>query len=195
MSVVNKFNQKAKEYDSERRALIPCFDDFYGIAIDCIDFKGDNPKVLDLGAGTGILSQFLLEKYPNAEIVLIDLAEEMLKEAEKRFEGNDNISFICDDYITHEFNTKFDIIISSLSIHHLTGTEKKVLIEKYYDLLNDGGNFVNADQVLNPIKVLKIILNQNLMNILVKLVRKLMERLKLGELMINPALWIFSWNV
>lgn len=195
MSVVNKFNQKAKEYDSERRALIPCFDDFYGIAIDCIDFKGDNPKVLDLGAGTGILSQFLLEKYPNAEIVLIDLAEEMLKEAEKRFEGNDNISFICDDYITHEFNTKFDIIISSLSIHHLTGTEKKVLIEKYYDLLNDGGNFVNADQVLNPINVLKIILNQNLMNILVKLVRKLMERLKLGELMINPALWIFSWNV
>lgn len=195
MSVVNKFNQKAKEYDSERRALIPCFDDFYGIAIDCIDFEGDNPKVLDLGAGTGILSQFLLEKYPNAEIVLIDLAEEMLKEAEKRFEGNDNISFICDDYITHEFNTKFDIIISSLSIHHLTGTEKKVLIEKYYDLLNDGGNFVNADQVLNPIKVLKIILNQNLMNILVKLVRKLMERLKLGELMINPVLWIFSWNV
>ena len=76
----------------------------------------------------------------------------MLKEAEKRFEGNDNISFICDDYITHEFNTKFDIIISSLSIHHLTGTEKKVLIEKYYDLLNDGGNFVNADQVLNPNK-------------------------------------------
>lgn len=152
MSVVNKFNQKAKEYDSERRALIPFFDDFYGVAIDCIDFKGDNPKVLDLGAGTGILSQFLLEKYPNAEIVLIDLAGEMLKEAEKRFEGNDNISFICDDYITHEFNTKFDIIISSLSIHHLTGTEKKVLIEKYYDLLNDGGNFVNADQVLNPNK-------------------------------------------
>lgn len=152
MSVVNKFNQKAKEYDSERRVLIPCFDDFYGVAIDCIDFKGDNPKVLNLGAGTGILSQFLLEKYPNAEIVLIDLAEEMLKEAEKRFEGNDNISFICDDCITHEFNTKFDIIISSLSIHHLTGMEKNVLIEKYYDLLNDGGNFVNADQVLNPNK-------------------------------------------
>ena len=47
MSVVNKFNQKAKEYDSERRALIPCFDDFYGVAIDCIDFEKDNPKVLD----------------------------------------------------------------------------------------------------------------------------------------------------
>ena len=34
----------------------------------------------------------------------------------------------------------------------MTGTEKNVLIEKYYDLLNDGGNFVNADQVLNPNK-------------------------------------------
>ena len=152
MNMEQQFNQIAKEYDANRKKFIPCFDDFYGVASDCIDFKGDNPKVLDLGAGTGILSQFLLEKYPNAEIVLIDLAEEMLKEAEKRFEGNDNISFICDDYITHEFNTKFDIIISSLSIHHLTGTEKKVLIEKYYDLLNDGGNFVNADQVLNTNK-------------------------------------------
>ena len=51
MSVVNKFNQKAKEYDSERRALIPCFDDFYGIAIDCIDFKGDNPESFRFGCG------------------------------------------------------------------------------------------------------------------------------------------------
>lgn len=84
MSVVNKFNQKAKEYDSERRALIPCFDDFYGVTIDCIDFKGDNPKVLDLGAGTGILSQFLLEKYPNAEIVLIDLAGGNAKRGRKK---------------------------------------------------------------------------------------------------------------
>ena len=150
MSVENEFNQKASEYDGERRALIPCFDDFYGIAIDCIDFKGDNPKVLDLGAGTGILSQFLLEKYPNAEIILIDLADEMLKEAKKRFDENKNISFICDNYLTHEFDTKFDIVMSSLSIHHLTGEEKKILIEKYVDLLNDGGNFVNADQVLNP---------------------------------------------
>lgn len=71
MSVVNKFNQKAKEYDSERRALIPCFDDFYGIAIDCIDFKGDNPKVLDLGAGTGILSQFLLENIQMQKLSLL----------------------------------------------------------------------------------------------------------------------------
>ncbi len=150
MSVENAFNQKAKEYDGERRALIPCFDDFYNIAIDCIDFKGDNPKVLDLGAGTGILSQFLLEKYPNAQITLIDLADKMLKEAEQRFAGNDNISVVCDNYLTHEFDTKFDIIVSSLSIHHLTGGEKKTLIEKYVALLNDDGNFVNADQVLNP---------------------------------------------
>lgn len=150
MSVVNEFNQKANEYDSERRALIPCFDDFYGIAIDCIDFKGDNPKVLDLGAGTGILSQFLLKKYPNAEITLIDLADKMLDEAKKRFENNNDISFVCDNYLTHEFDVKFDIIISSLSIHHLTGDEKKSLIDKYIGLLNDGGNFVNADQILNP---------------------------------------------
>ena len=31
-------------------------------------------------------------------------------------------------------------------------TDTGYINEKYYDLLNDGGNFVNADQVLNPNK-------------------------------------------
>ena len=71
MSVVNKFNQKAKEYDSERRALIPCFDDFYGVAIDCIDFKEDNPKVLDLGAGTVFYLNFYLKNIQMLKLFLL----------------------------------------------------------------------------------------------------------------------------
>lgn len=40
MSVVDEFDKHAEKYDSERRDLIPCFDDFYGVAIDILDYDG-----------------------------------------------------------------------------------------------------------------------------------------------------------
>lgn len=149
MSVVEEFEKHAEKYDSERRDLIPCFDDFYGVAIEILDFNGDAPKVLDLGAGTGILTKFLLEKYPKAEVTLVDLSENMLNIAQKRFDGNCNINYLKSDFLKAEFNTKFDIVMSSLAIHHLTSDEKQKLYKKYIDLLNDGGIIVNADLVLD----------------------------------------------
>ena len=145
MEIQDIFDNHAKNYDKERRDLIPCFDDFYRIAIDVIDFKGDNPRVIDLGAGTGLLTLFLLEKYPNAKVVLVDLADNMLDVARERFKGNENISFRNENYLTAEFDGEFDIIISSLSIHHLNQEDKVLLYNKYVNLLNDDGNFVNAD--------------------------------------------------
>lgn len=148
MKVNEVFDKYANKYDAERRNLIPCFEDFYGIAIDVIDFEGTNPKVLDLGAGTGILSQFLLEKFPDAEILLVDLADEMLDKARDKFSNNPNISFRNENYITNSYDCKFDIIMSALSIHHLDTEEKKLLYEKCAGLLNEGGVFVNADLIL-----------------------------------------------
>lgn len=149
MEVHEVFNKHAKDYDKLRRNLIPCFDDFYGVAIDVIDLDLENPKVIDLGAGTGLLSMFLLEKYPDAEITLIDLAGNMLDEAKLRFKGNEKIEYIVDNYLTHDFDSKFDIVISSLSIHHLTAEEKDKLYHKYVNLLNPKGVIVNADLVLD----------------------------------------------
>ncbi len=147
MEVFEVFDKHAKKYDRERRKLIPGFDDFYGLAIDVIDFKDDNPRVLDLGAGTGLLTMFLLEKYPNARVTLVDLSDNMLNEARMRFKDNANINYLNEDYITNQYSEKFDIIMSSLSIHHLNSEEKKNIYDKYVGLLNDGGIFVNADLI------------------------------------------------
>ncbi|MCC7553590.1 MAG: class I SAM-dependent methyltransferase [Methanobacteriaceae archaeon] len=152
MSIKKKFDDGAEDYDKNRKYLIPCFDDFYEIAIETIDFKGDNPKVLDLGAGTGLLSKYLLEKYPNAEITLVDLADKMLNKARERFKDCTNFKYVNDDYLNCNFSEKFDIVISSLSIHHLKENDKKLVYKKAYDLLNENGIFLNADQVLSSSK-------------------------------------------
>jgi tRNA (cmo5U34)-methyltransferase len=141
-----QFDQVAKEYDQQRRQLIPCFDDFYGMAAYWVKTSEDEPRVLDLGAGTGLFSGFVQQKYPKAAFTLVDLSEEMLKAAKSRFEDYSNVKYIVADYIAYPLEERYDMVISSLSIHHLTDADKKRIFQKVFSLLKDGGVFVNADQ-------------------------------------------------
>lgn len=45
---------------------------------------------------------------------------------------------------------QFDIVVSSLSIHHLEDIDKQKLYKKIYGALNNNGIFLNADQVIGP---------------------------------------------
>lgn len=141
-----QFDAVAPNYDNQRRQLIPCFDDFYGIATELVNCASEAPRILDLGAGTGLFSSFIRTKYPNAELTLIDLSEEMLKVARSRFGNDPNVSYITADYSSYPYKEKYDAIVSSLSIHHLTHPAKRALFRTIYGLLEDGGCFINADQ-------------------------------------------------
>ena len=145
-----KFNAVAERYDHQRESLIPCFHDLYNITVDLANFKIHNPKIMDIGAGTGLLTKFLFEKYPEAEFTLIDMSEEMLKVAKNRFEGHLNFKYITADYTIHDFTNSFDLVVSSLSIHHLEDKDKEKLYKKIYTALNPEGIFLNADQVIGP---------------------------------------------
>ncbi|WP_338751136.1 class I SAM-dependent methyltransferase [Bacillus sp. FJAT-52991] len=146
--VMNRFNEHAAVYDEQRKKLIPCFDDFYSIPISLIESGKKDPSVLDIGAGTGLFSAFLKEKFPQAQLTLIDLSEKMLEIAKKRF-NHEEIRYVTADYTKYQFEEQtFDIIISSLSIHHLSDEEKRKLYQNVYKWLNPGGIFINADQVL-----------------------------------------------
>ena len=147
MDIQTQFNQIAEEYDKNRRTFIPCFDDFYKNTTDFIASNIATPKrIIDLGAGTGLLSYFWYQHYPAAEYVLVDIADEMLKVARKRFEGIQNISYQTKNYLKELPDGAFDTVISALSIHHLEDGDKKTLFSRIYDRLPDGGIFVNYDQ-------------------------------------------------
>jgi tRNA (cmo5U34)-methyltransferase len=146
--VVLKFNQVAHAYDNQRRKLIPCFDDFYSIAVSIAEIGMESPNILDLGAGTGLFSSLMLKRYPTANLTLIDISGKMMEVAKMRFSDRSNVNYIVADYTNYVFDNKFDIIVSALSIHHLTDSEKKVLYKNIFESLNDGGVFINADQIL-----------------------------------------------
>lgn len=147
MNIEKQFNLIAEEYDNNRRKFIPCFDDFYQSTTQFITSNIDIPtRILDLGAGTGLLSYFWFQHYPETEYVLVDIADEMLNVARKRFSGIGNVSYQILDYCKELPSGTFDVIASALSIHHLEHEDKQSLFERIYDALPSGGLFVNYDQ-------------------------------------------------
>jgi tRNA (cmo5U34)-methyltransferase len=140
------FDAIASEYDAQRQWVIPELDAFYGTAIWAADWPGASPSILDIGAGTGLLSALLLQRYPDASLTALDISEEMLKVAKKRFAGNTNVRYIIGDYVTTDLGGRYDLICSALSIHHLMHEDKRDLYQRIYQALNPGGIFVNADQ-------------------------------------------------
>ena len=84
LHVKEKFDDYTRQYDAQRRMLITCFNDFYSIAVSLAETDKQNPAILDVGAGTGLLSSMVLQKFPVARLTLIDISEKMLEVARER---------------------------------------------------------------------------------------------------------------
>lgn len=152
--VKTAFNNAADNYDTNRKEIIPHMDVYYQTAVE-LTKKFNNPSILDLGAGTGILTELLHQIHPQSRITLVDMSANMLDKAKNKFNNIDNFTYIEDNYLTMDFKENYDIIISSLSIHHLNDKEKYTLYRKIYQHLNNQGVFINADEVIAPTDTLE----------------------------------------
>jgi len=145
--IAERFSQTAKEYDEQRKLFLPCFDDYYGLSVSFLKrTRNDIRKILDLGAGTGLLTKRLYDEYPNANYTLVDISEQMLEVARQRFSGLKNFNYLILDYSTDLPREKFDLIASALSFHHIENEDKLLLYSNIYNILEEDGCLLNLDQ-------------------------------------------------
>jgi tRNA (cmo5U34)-methyltransferase len=139
------FSAHAADYDAERRRIVPCFDAFYGTVVELLSLRGGGlRRVLDLGAGTGLLSEAIARAHPGVELVLVDGSSEMLARAAGRLPAAQRI--VCD--LRGELpDGPFDAVVSSLAIHHLEHAEQAQLYGRAAGVLAAGGVFVNAEHI------------------------------------------------
>jgi tRNA (cmo5U34)-methyltransferase len=140
------FNPIAEQYDAQREFIIPGMKHYYDAAVWAAEVPHPAPAILDIGAGTGLLSARILQKFPDARITLMDIAPNMLEVAEQRFLGRENIRYMVSDYSTADLGGPYDLVCSALSIHHLATEDKRRLFLRIFSALKPGGMFVNADQ-------------------------------------------------
>jgi len=146
-SITDQFNSVSKKYDEQRKYFIPCFDDFYTICLPIVKSLTQAKRVLDIGAGTGLFTKFIHKERNDLHFTLTDISTEMLAVAKERFAGLDNFEFGEYDFSAGPIEGKYDLIISALAIHHLEDEQKAKLYRYVFDALNNGGVFINADQV------------------------------------------------
>ncbi len=152
MPVQQAFNASSEYYDNWVRKAIPGYGDIFAIALRALPFPADATlKVLDLGAGTGLFSSAVFSQYHRAHFVLVDLAEKMLELAQHRLTSlgaaHTSVSY---DIRSIDSVGEFDLVISSLAIHHLEHDDKALLFKRIYRALKLNGSFLNIDQVQAP---------------------------------------------
>lgn len=110
-------------------------------------------RILDIGCGDGFLGRMLHAEHPSAYTVFADFSEPMLEKVRQKVGENKQTAVIHIDFATptwtkaFETETPFDIIVSGYAIHHQPDDRKKALYNEIYHLLNEGGLFLNIDQV------------------------------------------------
>jgi tRNA (cmo5U34)-methyltransferase len=157
MAIEQAFNETVKYYDSWIRKAVPGYDGLFATAKELVPFGPDAaPEVLDLGAGTGLFSAQVLEMCPLARFALWDVAGKMLDVARERFRNRPGqFSYIVDDYRNLHVAGSFDLVISSLSIHHLEDAGKRELFRRIFGVLREGGVFINIDLIRGPTPALE----------------------------------------
>lgn len=108
-------------------------------------FKTWNTKIhiYDLGCSTGLSSEYLIKNLNNSHFTLIDYSPSMIKKCKEKFLEYKNIDYKIND-IENEIDNinSGDLFISSLVIQFISKENRKKLITKIYNKLNQNGVFI-----------------------------------------------------
>ncbi len=143
----------AADYDTPRRRLVPSFDLLYDTAAEHVRRAAvavGDADVLDLGAGTGLLSAAVVDRVPGVRLHLLDGSAQMLAHARQRLADRPGTRFTVADLNDSLPPGPFTAVVSALAIHHLVDAAKAELYCRAFAALRPGGSLVNLDQVLGP---------------------------------------------
>lgn len=96
--------------------------------------------ILEIGCGTGLLSQYLPTLFPKATIWLTDISPVMVEECAQRFTQQSRVKTLCTDGEYFNLATQFDLITSSMVLHWFTDISRALLHIRRQ--LTPGGYFV-----------------------------------------------------
>ena len=150
-SVRSHLGLEIDNYDETIRKFIPGYEAGLKCAAEIVASIGPD-LVLDLGAGTGALSEAVL-KFPEVgSLQAIDLDTEMLEKARTRLHKfGTRVSYSVKSFL--EPLPECDAVTASLALHHVpTLDAKRELYRSIHQALRPGGLMANADVTMSTDK-------------------------------------------
>lgn len=167
--------QASELYDDTIELVCPYYSVAHHMLVDIVRnfFSTSGSKmpttkkwILDVGAGTGAESIPLMKEFPFVNIVAVDFTNEMKSVFEKNFNQSvdssfkeDRYKYLTSDFIsseltadylkslisTHELKNYYSVVVSAYTIHHYDLEDKKKFFQKIFNVLKEGGIFINID--------------------------------------------------
>jgi tRNA (cmo5U34)-methyltransferase len=123
VSVSAQFHSTPETYLERIQAAVPRYHELQDRAIAAIPFAP--ARALELGIGTGETTRRLLAAYPEAEVTGLDSSPEMV------FRAREQVADVrlarMEDPLP---DGPWDLVISVLSVHHLTDEQKQTLFRR-----------------------------------------------------------------
>jgi len=135
------FDALSEDYTATIERCFPRYREMLWALLEYLPSDRTYSKILELGCGTGNLSVLLAERFTDSSIWFVDVSRESLDVCRA------NHAFDEHDFRDMAFDPgTFDLIISSISIHHLLPEEKQSLFADAHVWLQPSGIFTFADQ-------------------------------------------------
>lgn len=140
-SVLNVFDNMANEY-------VEYFGDDWEFIKEINEFASSfdkEDKILDLGCGSGYITNYLIEKGLNA--TGIDFSSEMIKIAKKKYP---KLNFLLDDFLNiekHFDENSIDGLIAIYSLYFIPKEQFEVMLNSLSKVLKNGGLFLFVTQI------------------------------------------------
>lgn len=134
-NVENYYRLHAPIYDVTRWSIL------FGrkTILDMIPDLPPKPDILEVGCGTGQNLRRLENKFPNANILGVDLSDEMLKIASDKLNGSDQVDLLKASYGSDQMKKgPFDLILLSYSLTMMNGQFEDLLMQISNDLKREG---------------------------------------------------------
>ena len=106
--------------------------------VERLDLRGEE-TVLDAGAGTGLVTEMVLERLPRGRVIAVDASCAMVERARERLPA-ERTTVLCADLETLELPAPLDAIISTATFHWIL--DHDALFARMRALLAPGGQFV-----------------------------------------------------
>ncbi len=146
------FDKRSATYDAHMEKSVATFKEIYSLIAEPI-VETDLPiKVLDIGCGTGLELEAVFRRAPNARITGIDLSPRMLDGLRENYRDRlKQIEIVQISYLEYPFGeSRFDYVISVMTLHHLLPEKKLALYRKVRQSLKPGGSYIEADYIVSP---------------------------------------------
>ena len=147
--------ERAREYVERTDGALVERTEGLKIMVSLLPFHRQQPvRVLDIGTGQGLVAGLVLDAFPEAQAVGLDVSEPMMEIAGERMARyGDRFRYRLGDFVDGDLPAdlgEFDVAVASRSIHHLPPANKRMLHQSIYRSLKPGGCFFDLDSSAPP---------------------------------------------